>query len=254
VPVKGPSAQLLLASALYEAGHTGEAETEFRQVLARQPEHGVARVGLVETLLARRAFDEAAAEAALEPDGSSLEAAAMGAEIFARAASRNLPELRAAVARARSRGVGPADLALYSAWLAALEGQDRLQVVPGEAITSALTALEALLRVQEFDVFATLLTAFRRIDVDACERREALARIYFRRGYLESAAEEWMDAYREAPDSRTLVGLAQVAVAQGDAELAREFAAEAVRLEPADPRAERLLAAVRDRLTSVAAG
>jgi len=250
VSVSSSTAQLLLASALYEAGHIAEAEAGFRQVLDRQPEFGVARIGLVEALLARRAYDEAAVEAAREPDGSPLEGAAMGAELFARAASRSLPELRTAIGRARGRGVGGADLALYAAWASSLEGETHLPVVPGEAITSALTALEALLRIQEFDVFATLLAVYRRIDVEPRDRREALARIYLRRGYLESAADEWMEAYREAPDSRTLVGLAQVAVAQGDDELAGDFAAEATRLEPADPRAERLLAALAARRTT----
>ncbi len=244
VPVERSTSQLLLATALYEAGHSVEAESGFRQVLARQPEHSVARIGLVETLLARRAYDEAAAEAAREPDGSSLEAAAMGAELFARAAAGKVEELRAGIARARGRGVNAAELALYTAWASSLEGGARLPVVPGEAMSSALTALEALLRVQEFDVFAALLAVFRRIDVDPRESREALARIYFRRGYLESAFEEWGEAYQTRPDSRTLVGLAQCAVARGMHAEARELAAEATRLEPVDPRAERLVTAL----------
>jgi tetratricopeptide (TPR) repeat protein len=247
VPAERSTSQLLLATALYEAGHSPEAESGFRAVLARQPEHSVARIGLVETLLARKAYDEAAAEAVQEPDGSSLEAAAMGAELFARAAARKTEELRAGIDRARGRGVSAAELALYTAWASALEGETRLPVVPGEAITPALTALEALLRVQEFAVFETLLAVFRRIDVDPRESREALARIYFRRGYLESAFDEWADAYDAGPDSRTLVGLAQCAFARGMTSEAKELAAEAVRLEPVDPRAERLVAALAAR-------
>src|SRR5262249_50261715 len=87
-----PSARLLLATAPDEAGHAPEAETDFRAVLDKQPDHSVARIGLVETLLARCRFDEAAAEAANEPEGSALEAAAMTAELFARAAAGELPE------------------------------------------------------------------------------------------------------------------------------------------------------------------
>ena len=80
VPAEGPSARLLLATALYEAGRSAEAEADFRSVLDHQPDHSVARIGLVETLLSRRAYDDARQRrAALEPEGSPLEAAAIGA-------------------------------------------------------------------------------------------------------------------------------------------------------------------------------
>jgi tetratricopeptide (TPR) repeat protein len=242
IPPGRPSAQLLFATALWEAGLAEDAEADFRAVLSRQPHHSVARIGLVETLLGRRAYDQAVAEARLEPDGSPLEGAAMGAELFARAAAGKTEELAAAIERAPQHGAGDADVALYAAWLAAMTGGVVPATVPGEAITTALTVLEALLRVQEFDAFATLLPVYRRIGVDDRERREALARIYLRRGYLESAAEEWMEAYRVAPEARQLVGLAQVAFAQGLTDEAREFAAEAVRLDPDDLRAARLVA------------
>jgi tetratricopeptide (TPR) repeat protein len=242
-----PSALLLLATALYEAGHAEEAEADFSAVLERQPDHSVARIGLVETLLARRRYAEAAAEAAQEPDGSPLEAAAMGAELFAWAAAGEANELAQALGRAAGRGVSTVDLELYAAWLAALTGEGCPPVVAGAAITTALTALEALLRVQEFDAFATLVSVFALIDVDPGERREALARIYLRRGFLESAAEEWLAAYALAPDVRALVGLAQVAVARGLIAEAHELAADAAALDPASGAARRLVASLAER-------
>ena len=79
-----------------------------------RPEHSVARIGLVETLLARRDYDRAATEAALEPAGSPLEAAASAAELFARAAAGRLSELGEALERAPGRGVPQAEIELYA--------------------------------------------------------------------------------------------------------------------------------------------
>ena len=247
VPVDRPSSLLLLATALYEAGHSAEAEADFRGVLARQPDHAVARIGLVETLLSRRSYDEAARAAALEPEGSLLEAAAMGAELFARAAAADSAALDEALTRAPARGSDPAEVELYSAWAAAIAGRPPAERLPAAALRTAETALEALLRVQEFGSFETLVGVYRTIEAGGGELRDGLARIYFRRGYLESATEEWMAAFGEAPGPRPLVGLAQVAVARGlDAE-ARDLAREAVRLDPQDVRAARLVAALEAR-------
>jgi tetratricopeptide (TPR) repeat protein len=241
-----PSALLLLATALYEAGYAAEAESDFRGVLLRQPEHSVARIGLVETLLARCRFDDAVAEAEREPDGSPLEGAAITAELFARAAAGRLDELRSAVRRAPLRGAAVSDVALYAAWGAALAG-DPLPPVPANATQTALTALEALLRIQQFEAFEKLLSVYRSLEIDEAERSEALARIYFRRGFLESATEEWMADYQRAPSARSLVGLAQVAVAGGLVGEAHELAVEAVRLDPRDDRAAKLVASLNER-------
>jgi tetratricopeptide (TPR) repeat protein len=247
VPVDRPSAQLLLATALYEAGHSAEAEADFRGVLARQPGHSVARIGLVETLLSRRSYDEAATEAALEPDGSPLEAAATTAELFARAAAGESAELREALGKARARNIPHADLELYAAWAAAIAGESRRGVVPAAAHGTALTALEALLRVKEFDAFAKLAAAYDSIDLDLADRKNALAQVYFRRGFLDSAAEEWIAAYGDTPDARPLIGLAQVAVARGMIAEAHAFAHEAAGIAPDNPQATRLVAALLDR-------
>ena len=118
----------------------------------------------------------------------------------------------------------------------------------GAAAGPALTALEALLRVQDIAAFSKLLVrVYERIDVDPAHRREALARVYFIRGFLDSAAEEWIEAYRSSPSAGALVGLAQVAVARGMVEEAHHFAHEAVALDPADPRAARLVASLAER-------
>ncbi|MCW2977723.1 MAG: glycosyltransferase [Actinomycetia bacterium] len=239
-----PSAALLLGSALYESGRSEEAAAQFRSVLERRPGNGAARVGLVETLLARRLYAEAAAEAALEEADSPVAAVAATAELFARAADGDAAGLAAAFERARERGVAAHDVELYQAWHALLVGEPLPARLPTAAASGALIALEALLRVLDFDAFTILHSLVERLDIDPRERREAIARIYLQRGFLDSAAEEWLAAAESGPDSRAYVGLAQVALARGFRDDARALGLEALSVDPANSEASRLCEAL----------
>ncbi len=64
---------------------------------------------------------------------------------------------------------------------------------------------------------------------------ESLAWIYFRRGFLDSAAEEWIAVASTQPDVPSLMGLSQVALARGMHQDAAVFAAEAVGARSAAP-------------------
>ena len=247
-----PSAALLLASALYEGGRSTEAEELFRDVLAAQPGNGVARIGLVETLLARRAYAEAAAEARLEPAESPVAAAAAGAELFACAASGDAPQLAAALESAAEHGVPSHDLALYRGWLALLAGKPAPASLPAAAAPTTFTALEALLRVVDVDAFSVLHRLAEQLAIDPRERREALAGMYLRRGFLDSAAEEWVAVAQQAPDARAYLGLAQVALARGLGEDAQTLAAAAAAADPGNVPAAKLTEALAAREKLVA--
>jgi hypothetical protein len=57
--------------------------------------------------------------------------------------------------------------------------------------------------------------------------------MYLRRGFLDSAADEWIAACeQEGPDAPALVGLAQIALARGLSEDAKTFAEEALAIDP----------------------
>jgi hypothetical protein len=88
--------------------------------------------------------------------------------------------------------------------------------------------LEALAHLEDFDGFAHLAALVEALDVPWRERRELLAGVYLRRGFLESAADEWMAAVqRGGVDQRALLGLATIAERQGlagDAEVFRQEA------------------------------
>ena len=96
------------------------------------------------------------------------------------------------------------------------------------ARTLTLTMLEALLRLQAFELFAQLLPVVDALALTARDRHEQLARMYLRRGFLESAGDEWVAAIQEnGPDVAALMGLSQVAAARGLDEDAELLAGEA---------------------------
>jgi tetratricopeptide (TPR) repeat protein len=247
IPSERPMAMLLAATALHESGHSAEAEAWFRTVLERQPTNGVARVGLLESLLAQHRFEEAAVEAAKENADPLVATVVAVAALFSHAAFGDQAGLLEALERAAEAGVAPHDLALYRAWHAALAGEELPRWLPVEAAPSLLTALEALLRVHDFGAFETAVPLVDLLQLDVRERRERLARMYFRRGFLESAADEWIAVAEAVPDSQAFVGLAQVAFARGLTEDSVAFLEAALQLEPGNEEAERMLAGVNAR-------
>ena len=245
VPPDRPSAMLLVGTAFHEAGFAADAETWFRAALERQPANGVARVGLIEALLSQRRYAEAAAEADAEPLDSPLAPVVASSSLFAQAVLADVDGLTAAIARAEAAGVAAHDLAIYGAWRAAIGGATLPAELPAEAAPTLLTALEALLRVQEFESFELGTRLLERAALDPRERRELLARMYLRRGFLESAADEWVAVAQAGPDAQAYVGLAQVAFARGLADDSVAFLEAALELEPQNADAGRMLAGVQ---------
>jgi tetratricopeptide (TPR) repeat protein len=247
LPLDRPSALLLAATASLEQGRLDVAKTLFEEVLARQPGNDAARIGLAETYLFGSSFADAARVAAEVDADSPLAAAAAVEVVFAHAAAGDLLSLRNALDTAP---LARADRALYEAWVALLGEQTVPAQLPAEAFPTAATALEALLRIQEFGAFEQLAGLTARIGVADTHRREVLAAMYFRRGYLDSAADEWVALATEQPSARAFVGLAQVAVARELPTDAVAFAEHALALDPSSAEAGRLLDALRERVAA----
>ena len=251
-----PTVRFMLGTALYEAGRTEAAEAQYRMLLADQPASGMARVALAEALLSQKRWEEAAAEAAAVDDDAPHAPAARRSELFALLVRGAVAEARAVLARAASGGMAAGELALFASWCDVAEKEvspsgDRERTPAGdvapalgiEALPPLATTLEALLRVQEVDAFGALVGLLDACPIPARERRELLAGMYLRRGFLASAAEEWLGVCQDDPrDVRGLVGLAQVAAAQGMTDDAIELAREAAAVDPGERRAARLLA------------
>jgi tetratricopeptide (TPR) repeat protein len=240
-----PSAHFMLGSALYEHRHAEAAEQQFRAVLAKQPSNDSSRVALSETLLSQSRWEEAAQAAAEVDDLSAYAAPARRSELFASIVLGDRERTESALSRGVECGMLPADVQLYRAWHE-LRGGGSLPVsLPVEAGALLAVTLEALLRVQEIDAFASLLPLVDRVGIAWRERRELLGVIYLRRGYLESAGDEWLAVCEETgPDARALVGLAQVALGRGLKDDALVFAEEARELEPGNPLATQIVNAL----------
>jgi len=238
-----PTTRFLVATALYEVGHAADAEELFRAVAAAQPQNAAARVALAESLLSQRRWAEAADTAAEVDAGAPFADAARRTELFARIVAGDAAAAETAAARAVG-DLAAGELAGYDAWRRLAAGQRAPIAPPSEAAAPLVVALEALLRVEEFDAVGPLLGAIEGSAVPERARRELLANAYLRRGFLESAADEWMAtcAGGRAPDADALVGLAQVAWAMGNQDDAVVFAREAEAVDPVHPVAGGLAA------------
>ncbi len=250
VPAKVP-ARLLAGSAYIEAGMPADAERWFRAALESQPSNSAARLGLSEALLAQRRYGEAAEVAAGEPTTSPVAARAAEAIVFAEAVLGRPDRMEAAIERALP-ALAAENAGLYRAWVAAVRGEQGATALGAACGPTAMRLLEALLRVTEVTAFATLLPVFGRIALPERQRRELLATMYLRRGFLESAADEWIAVATTRPDASAMLGLAQVALARGFDKDAIGFAAEAVRLEPDFEGARVAHSAITRKLRQVA--
>ena len=95
---------------------------------------------------------------------------------------------------------------------------------------------------QDVDPFVSLLPLVEQIPLGARDRRDRMAHMYLRRGFVESAADEWSAACQEhGPYADALAGLAAVAVINENVEDAALFAQAAQELEPGHPAAARVL-------------
>jgi glycosyltransferase involved in cell wall biosynthesis len=252
-PQLTPSARFLLATALYEAGHAAAAEEHFAAVAEAQPTNAGARVALAESLLSQRRWTEAAEIAAGVEDGAPFAAAARRTELFGRIVAGEADLAEQASLRAAA-DLPAGDRAAYDAWRRLAAGE-----IPGPApagaVPALVVALEALLRVEELDAVAPVIAAIEGAALPKRDRHELLAGAYLRRGFLESATDEWIAACDErGPDADALVGLAQVAWARGMYEDAVVFAREAESLDPkhalASGLAARLAATAAERSSS----
>jgi len=132
--------------------------------------------------------------------------------------------------RIDARSLAAGDRAAYGAWQALLAGESA-PGLPAAAAAPLLTALGALLHLEDYEAFGTLLPAWDQVALPSRQRGELLAELYQRRGYLDSAAEQWIAIVeRSGPDARALQALAEIAAARGFHEDAEVFAQEAGRL------------------------
>ncbi len=174
-------------------------------------------------------------------EGEPAAGAARRTEVFGMLVSGDL-DGAARVLDSSASQLPAGEAELFGAWLAAARGGALPPTLPGEAAHMLVTSLEALLRVREVDSFGLLVPLIERVGLSARDRRELLASMYMRRGYLDSAADEWISVIQEqGPDAPALTGLALVAAAKEMPDDALVFAREASQLDPGYAAASRLV-------------
>jgi hypothetical protein len=184
---------------------------------------------------------DAAAEAADLPDGDPLAPIACRSELIGRIAAGDLDGARVAAQRALRVGMPDVERELFAACAAIAAGEPARRGLPAPSTPMLFVILELLLRVGDFKAFEALHPLLEHSELPRREQRELLGGIYLRRGFLKSAAQEWMAVCSEQVDARALVGLARVAAAQGLGDDAATFATQALALDPGSAAARQLL-------------
>jgi tetratricopeptide (TPR) repeat protein len=241
LPRPSPAARFMLGTALSEAGASASAETQFRAVLARRPHCARARAALAETLLAQRRYGDAASEAAALADEDALAVIARRTELFARIAAGDWAGTTTALARAKTAGMAREEIDLFIGWQQLARSGHTTIALTAKLVPQLEVMLEALLRVAHFEAFEVLLGLLERSPLPQRERRELLAAMYLRRGFIASAAREWMAVCNETPDTRALLGLARVSAAAGMQREVHDFAVAALAKDPTNEEAKALL-------------
>jgi tetratricopeptide (TPR) repeat protein len=228
-----PASRFMLALSLYEAKAVELAEIELRAVLDKQPESGPARMALIEALLSQRRYTDAASEALTIEPRAAFGAEAARAAAFASLAAADADGAARAIDAAREADLFPPEIKLLDAWRAIVAGDQPPAALPGETAPALFVMLEALLRVVDVDAFVSLVPLADAVSIPWRERKEQLAQLYFRRGFLESAADEWISVCEGGvPDADALAGLSWVAVGRELPDDARMLADEALSLQP----------------------
>jgi hypothetical protein len=234
VPTPTPGQRFLLAVPFYESGAVAEAAEQLEAVLAAQPGAHAARIALAEAQLSAGDLAGAATTALVVPADAPHGPAAAQTVLFARlAGGAEGALLDEAFGYAHAAGVDPAQLAVFVAWRGGDDAaRDR---VPAAAAPLVAVMLEALARLEDFDGFERLAGVVELLDLPWRDQRELLAGVYYRRGFLESAANEWFGVVERlgGPDERALLGMALLAEAQGLDDDARTLRDEAATLAAA---------------------
>jgi tetratricopeptide (TPR) repeat protein len=236
--------RVTVAAVLQQSGAGAEAEMQFRLALDAERANTRALTGLAELLLGRGAWDEAAELARAVPGDDPYAGLAVRIELCSIIGRADADTVRVALGRAARAGLSAAEGAVFETWAAIAQGDTDTKPVSVAGAPLLGVILETLLRGADGERFVALLPVLEQSQLARREQRELLAQMYLKHGLVDRAAQEWIAVASETPDVRSMLGLAQIAVAQGLAEDAANFANAALELDPASAPAKALLAAL----------
>ena len=244
---------LFLGTAFYERGHAELAEGLFRRALARNAAHPAATVGLSETLLTQHRYRDLLEDTGELPIGTPAFLALQRSRLVAAVAAGDQPAATTA-ADLLTVGGGDGDEASFAGAFARFASHDVTPpptALPTAAATYAVRMLDALARLEEYELFERLVPVVRSSIGDARTAALTLAELFLARGFYRLAAEHAMEAIEiGGPEPRALACLAKAAVAEGLFEDALPILHAALELDPAQPALRSLLAGVEQRLAA----
>lgn len=248
--LNGANANLLLATAFYEAGHLGYARGYYDNVLQIQPDHPAALIGLAELELAELNF-EAALETAHKVSPMDLLASrAARTEFLAAVIVGDVLRLARplkVIAGADYLSVG--ERAFYAAWYARLTGGSAVLPADANAAAQLLLNLEALAKLERADEFEALVPMLAQAVPDQRERHLLLGSLYLRRQFIDMAGDEFLAVAQQfGPDPQTLTGLGKVATAKEMWQDAEVFLSESLKMDPDQADASTLLGLIQSRV------
>ncbi|HXD67427.1 MAG TPA: glycosyltransferase family 2 protein [Solirubrobacteraceae bacterium] len=233
-----------VAAILQQAGAADEAAAQYQLALEAAPTDARARTSLAELRLGRGAWDEAAELAAAVPTDDPYAALAVRIELCSLIGRADAGTVHPVLRRATSAGLSATEVAVFETWSAVAQGATETAPVPVAGAPLLAVILETLLHGADGERFVALLPVLEHSQLPRREQRELLAQMYLKAGLVDRAAQEWLAAASETPDVRSMVGLAQVALAQGMAQDAANFVTAALELDPASAQAKALLSAL----------
>ena len=236
------SVRLTLAATLRQAGAGAAAEEQYRAALAEQTENSSARTAFAELLLARGAWDEAADQARRIDARDPFAAQAARIELCATIGRVPAEQVGDALNRAAGTGLSSTERMVFTAWSAIAAGDGEIPELPVSGAPLLGVILETLLGAGDGERFVALLPLLQRSRLDPREQHQLLAEMYLNHGLIDRAAEHWLTVCQQQPDARALTGLATIALRQGMAQDAANFASAALELDPDNLAARQLLA------------
>jgi glycosyltransferase involved in cell wall biosynthesis len=241
---------LFLGTAFYERGHAAIAETLFRRALERNAAHPAAHVGLAEALLTQHRYAEVATEAGDLAVGTAPYLALQRCLVVAAVARGDRAAAEEAAA-AYASGGDPDEASFMHAFATLGEAGATASIAGGSAGAGAvagLRMLEALARLEEFDLFERLVPTVTAAIGDPSQAALALAELFVARGFYRLGADHALRAIETGGTSaRALACLGKAAVAEGLFADAIPVLEGSLELDPAQPAVRTLLAGVRER-------
>ena len=244
---------LFLGTAFYERGHAELAEGLFRRALERNAAHPAATVGLSEALLSQHRYADLLRDTHELPIGTPAFLALQRSRLVAAVAAGDGGAATAA-ADLLTVGGGDGDEAAFAGAFARYADHAVTPpptALPTAAATYAVRMLDALARLEEYELFERLVPVVRSAIGDPCASALTLAELFLARGFYRLAAEHAMEAIEVGgPEPRDVACLAKAAVAEGLFEDAVPILHAALELDPAQPALRSLLAGVEQRLAA----